>query len=527
MAINLLVIDDSQADHVAIERYIAKSSMDVTVYHAYDPDEAYAKIKGEEIDCILLDYHLGKTDGVSFLKSVHKTLEAKGISVIILTGQGDETVAVEVMRYGAQDYLNKNDLTPEVLIEAVLRAVRQAASQKRSRINKVINQRQQRMESLAQLTGGIAHDMNNLLTVIQLNGELLSDSITDENDRACLEALLAAAKQGTGITSRLLKFSKRQALAPTPIDLASVIDESVVLVSSLISSRVHLKVNIEDHIWPVKLDRVELENAVMSMALNARDAMPEGGNLTISAYNDSTFNPHVFNPDVQDRPADYVAIEICDTGCGIPEEHLERIFEPFFSTKDLGKGTGLGLSIVYGFVTQSGGYINVESAVGKGTCFTLYFPRAKDSRKVQALSVARELGAKNNLQHILLVEDLTVLRDTVSRTLEQHGFKVTVAETGDEALEILQEHVTAPFDVVFSDIRMPGDTSGIDLANWVAKNKPGLPVLLSSGYFDSEDSHDRPTPPDGVQVLPKPYDFQTLERKLYEICGLTCNDQTA
>ena len=326
----------------------------------------------------------------------------------------------------------------------------------------------QKMEALGQLTGGIAHDFNNLLMIVSGYAQILQRRLTDSKDRQAVEAIGAAAKRGEKLTRQLLTFSRRQQLTPVVVDLRQRVDAVRDMLATSLRGNIELIFDIEDKIWPVEVDLGELELALVNIAVNARDAMPDGGRITLSARN------VVLKPGSAARPlqGDFVALAIVDTGTGIDPEALPRVFEPFFTTKPVGKGTGLGLSQVHGFANQSGGAVTVSSEPGRGTAVTIYLPR---SRKPPKPDIVEGDNAPEDAAHgtVLVVEDSRDVADVTTTLLEQLGYRVVRAENAGEALRHLQQGIEV--DLVFSDIVMPGGMDGLALAQLCRERYPRHP----------------------------------------------------
>jgi PAS domain S-box-containing protein len=364
-----------------------------------------------------------------------------------------------------------------------------------------------KLEAIGRLTGGIAHDFNNMLGVIIGSLDLLDKQLGKNNAaRRRVAMAMEGARSCADLTHRLLAFSRRQSLQATVVDLRSVMTAMVEILRRTIGDRIETRLEMEDGLWPVLVDRSQLESALLNLAVNARDAMPEGGRLTIAIANRTAEGD-------QERAADSVEIAVSDTGVGMSPETLERVFEPFFTTKEIGKGTGLGLSMIYGFVQQSGGHISIDSAVGSGTTVRIRLPRTDLAQEEIQAGDAVDPGAlaSGRGEVILVVEDDLKVRNVTVSTIEAMGYAVRQAENAAAALEILAAE--EEIDLVFSDISMPGRLTGADLAREARRQRPGLPVLLTSGHADSAGLVE------GVEVLPKPYRASVLAEKLRSMLG--------
>jgi PAS domain S-box-containing protein len=371
----------------------------------------------------------------------------------------------------------------------------------------------QKMESIGRLAGGVAHDFNNLLGVISGYGELLRKRVThDPRLQKYAEDILKAAERAAGLTRQLLAFSRKQVLQPKVLDLNTVVGEMEKMLRRLIGEDVNLVTVFDGRLGTVKADPGQIEQVVMNLAINARDAMPVGGRLTIETHNvdlDQGYARH--HPDV---PAGrYVMLAMSDTGQGMSPEVQARAFEPFFTTKEPGKGTGLGLATVHGIVKQSGGHIFVYSEPGHGTSFKVYFPRA-DEERASADAPRAEPVLPRGTETILLVEDEATLRQLVRECLESSGYTVLEAGHGAEAIQLAERH-PGPIDLLMTDVVMPG-ISGRELAAQVVAARSGIRIVYMSGYTDDAvvlhgvlGEH--------MAFLQKPFTEEALARKVREV----------
>jgi PAS domain S-box-containing protein len=379
----------------------------------------------------------------------------------------------------------------------------------------------QRMEAFGQLTGGIAHDFNNLLTVISGNQELLEMRLHDPKALALLKRSQEAAHMGARLTARLLTFARRRQLEPVVLDLNEQITTLVELLQRAIGEHITLTTNLAPRLWKVRADPSEIENALLNLAINARDAMTSGGTLTIETA-ECVVREGEIGGEEKLPPGDYVLLSVSDSGIGMPPEVKVRAMEPFFTTKPPGKGTGLGLSTIYGFVRQSGGTVTIGSEVGRGTTIGIYLPRAEEAGRMLEPDQLRPLPVARPGEKVLVVEDDAAVRATAVTRMQQLGYAVLEADSGTAAIELLGR---SPGDVslVFSDVVMPGPISGFDLAKWVRTSLPHLPVLLTSGYHDRLAGVD-PTIAE-VRLLQKPYGRAELAQALRTALDGAAGDQ--
>ncbi|MBP1063030.1 PAS domain S-box-containing protein [Bradyrhizobium japonicum] len=367
----------------------------------------------------------------------------------------------------------------------------------------------QKMEAVGQLTGGIAHEFNNMLTVITGTIEILADAVKDNPPLATITKLISeAADRGAALTSSLLSFARKQALQPTEIDVNELLEELAKLLLATFDKKIEIVTKLDSKVWLAFVDRGQLSSALLNLAINARDAMLDGGRLTLTTRN-VVFGVREAVAVGAGYAGDYVEIEIADAGTGIRRAILERIFDPFFSTKEVGKGTGLGLSMVFGFVKQSGGGIKVASEEGRGTTFTIYLPKAETSTlRPAGYDDRKVVGGRET---ILCVEDDRDVRQYVTVQLESLGYKVIPAANATEALAIAAEGKA--FDLLFTDIVMAGGINGRELAEQMVAARPSLRVLFTSGYaYDSMHAQGRATK--GAPLLTKPYRKAELARML-------------
>ncbi len=359
----------------------------------------------------------------------------------------------------------------------------------------------QRMEALGQLTGGIAHDFNNLLTIITGNLELLDLEIEDDYQRDLLKRATDSAHMGARLTDRLLTFARRRSLNAVLLNLNEQLLGMMDLLRRTLGETISITASLAPDLLPVRSDVSEIENAVLNLAINARDAMAAGGRLMVETRN-VLINDVDFSRDLGLPPGSYVRISVSDTGHGIEPDVLLRVFEPFFTTKAAGRGTGLGLSVIYGFAKQSGGLATIYSEVRRGTTVNIYLPGAEAGGGAGAEDKSAVNSRVPTGEIVLVVEDQAPVREVTMRRLQRLGYAVKEAEDAVTAIKLLEAGEAA--DVIFSDVVMPGGLSGFDLAAWVRVNRPGLPVVLTSGFAE-----------DAAQALAQDEVATTILRKPY------------
>ncbi|WP_448041076.1 ATP-binding protein [Bradyrhizobium liaoningense] len=367
----------------------------------------------------------------------------------------------------------------------------------------------QKMEAMGQLTGGVAHDFNNLLTVILGNAEHLGDRLTGNKElRGIAGDIATAAERGSDLTKSLLAFARKQPLRPRDIDIAERVLGMEQLLRRTLGEHIECRFAFDRDLWPASVDPGQLTTALLNLVLNARDAMPEGGKLTVEIRN-SSLGESDLDVNGEPRPGDYVMVAVTDTGSGMNSEVASRAFEPFFTTKEVGKGTGLGLSMVYGFAQQSGGLVQMRSEPGQGSVVKLFFPRTAAALNEPPIAAERSI-ASDGSQTILLVEDDDMVRAYVESELKTLGYRVVATSNGPAALEKLRQ--PGEIHLLFTDVVMPGGMFGPELARQAMSLRPGLKVLFTSGY--SQSPVRTPDQIGDARILTKPFRRKDLAAML-------------
>jgi PAS domain S-box-containing protein len=375
---------------------------------------------------------------------------------------------------------------------------RREAQQKLEKVQRQLAE-SKKMDALGQLTGGVAHDFNNILMIVGGSMHTLKKlASADPKGRRAVVAIETAVRRGAALTSQLLSFAGRQRLNPEPIDVAACIEDLCDVLDTGLSGTIELHADMEPELWPVKVDAAEFETALVNLVLNARDAMTDGGSVKIKARNVARG---------EEPKGDYVAISVTDTGVGIPKDLQARVFDPFFTTKSVGKGTGLGLSQVHGFAQQAGGRVDLLSEIEKGTTVTIWLPRGPIVKKSRnEMAIAATSGT------VLLVEDNPDVAQASAGLLEQLGYSVRWACNAEKALVEIDR---PGIDLVLSDIVMPGTMDGLKLAHVIKQRLPTVPILLTTGYSDAALKVRSDFP-----ILPKPYQIHELSRALAQLSSL-------
>jgi signal transduction histidine kinase len=508
-------VEDSEDDALLLLRELRRGDFELTYDRVTTPEAMSLALDKREWDIVVSDYSLPHFSGPAALV----LLKQKGLDLpfIIVSGAIGEEVAVAAMKDGAHDYIMKGNLRR--LMPAVEREIREAEERRaRKHAEEALRRSEeqlrqsQKLEAIGRLAGGIAHDFNNYLGVIIGYSELLTERLGPAHAlRKNAGMVKDAALRAAALTRQLLAFSRKQVLEPRVLDLNAVVIEVSKMLRPLIGEGIELVVAPDPALGNVKADPAQIDQIIMNLAVNARDAMPEGGKLTIETANVELDEAYA-SQHAKALPGPYVMLAVTDTGIGMDKETQARIFEPFFTTKEKDKGTGLGLATVYGIVKQSGGYIWVYSEVGRGTTFKIYLPRLE--APVQKVEVrAPSLHVKGS-ETILVAEDQEMLLELAREFLVDAGYTVLEASNGAQAIDISQRH-QSPIDLLMTDAVMPG-MSGRELARHLQSQRPELKVLYVSGYADDAVFPNGLLEP-GTAFLPKPYAREALLLKLREV----------
>jgi signal transduction histidine kinase len=507
--LRILHLEDSPQDAEFVRRELRRAGMSFKL-SCVDTKEAFVEqLEKFQPNLIISDYQLPSFDGLMALALVRERFPE--LPFILASGYIGEDRAAEALKSGATDFLLKTSLSAR-LASTVQRAMREVEERAERKRTAEMLQRAQKLESVGQLTGGLAHDFNNLLAIIIGNLDLLKEELSaNPTARELAELALEASLRGAELTRRLLAFSRRQPLQPKIIGLNDIVASTTDLLRRTLGEAIEIRLKLADDLCPALADPAQVESALVNLAVNARDAMPTGGVLAIDTANMHLDQQYAaLNAEV--TPGDFAMMAVTDTGTGMPPEIVDRVFEPFFTTKDASKGTGLGLSMIYGFVKQSGGHVKIYSEVGHGTTIRLYLPRATDREAAAAEPVAGAAETKKICGNILVVEDNPQLRKVVVRQLLSLGHRVQEADSAATALTILRED--KPLDLLFTDVVMPGGLTGTDLAEAAQKLRPGIRVLLTSGFTEAAAQNGG-----GMKLLSKPYRLEELDRKIRGALG--------
>ncbi len=466
--------------------YVSAQSVDIW---GYTPEEIYAT-KG------ILEATLDSDDRIELgrlLTNAAENLEPYSRRYQITTRLGER----KWLKTNTSAYRQKDGSI--LTVGYIMDVTAEVRTQQQLDSQRIIADRAQKLESIGRLTGGMAHDFNNLLAAIMGSLELLRDDETDLEQLSLIDAGLNATRRGADLTRSMLAFARRAALEPCVIDLNTLVDETRNWAGRTLPSSIEVNTSLLAGLWPVKADISSTESALLNLIVNARDAMPEGGELKIETMNVRIDEAYLDARQEKLEPGRYVMLAVRDTGHGIANETLEHIFEPFFTTKAPGDGTGLGLSMILGFMQQSGGTVHVTSEPDVGTTFKLYFKAFTDEVETTVAKPTRTDSPLGHGQQILVAEDDRHILPLLAATLEKAGYDVTTARSGDEALKLFEGN--SSFDLLLTDIMMPGSLQGPALSRVIREQAPDLPVVFMSGYASETTVQGNGMRPEDIRLM--------------------------
>jgi len=518
----LLLIEDSADDADLLVAHLKKTGH-TPIFQRVDTETDLRDALKESWDLAICDYNLPQMNALSALAIIKA--QQPELPCIVVSGAIGEERAVETLKAGAGDYIMKDNLTR--LASAIKREINEAQTRRKTKTieaelksHEEQLRQSQKYEAIGQLASGIAHDFNNMLAIILIQVDMLNEQLdaapaTDpliEPFKKGVEQIKKTGLRASSLTRQLLAFSRKQVILPKVLNLNDLINDMKKMIQRLMEEHIELKTNLSADLKNIKIDPSHFEQILLNLIVNARDAMPQGGALTVETSNIEI--PSKQHPNVTIDSGKYVRMRILDTGIGMTSELQKKIFDPFFTTKEVGKGTGLGLSIVLGIVKQNKGFILVESTVNQGTAFDLYFPTTQEvvvTNNVESINMSQLKGAGET---ILIVEDDPDLRELVSDTLTSNGYKVISASNGAEALEKIKPN-SQNINLILTDVIMPQMT-GAEMARQIRQLGLTVKILFQSGY--TEDTLIQNGIDSGqVFFLEKPYKTKTLLQKIREI----------
>ncbi|MCE0523012.1 MAG: response regulator [Methylacidiphilales bacterium] len=509
--IQILIVEDNPDDAELLVRELSRSGLEFD-WQRVDTESEYLARLNSDLHLILSDYEMPQFSGLRALELLRQQPDLD-IPLIIVSGTIGEEMAVKAMQLGAADYLLKDRIAR--LEPAVSRAL--LGVQERAELRRLEAQflEAQKMEVVGQFAGGVAHDFNNVLAVIMGYGDLIVQDLgADHPLQKYAEEIRHAAKRASGLTRQLLIFSRKQDVQAVVLDLNEVVEGMEKMLRRLVDENVEMAVICREKIAQIKADSGYVGQLLMNLVINARDAMPNGGKLTLETST-VTLDQAYAQTHPGAAPGDYVMLTVSDTGIGMTDEVKSHIFEAFFTTKPKGKGTGLGLVTCQTIVRQSGGHIDIASEPGKGTTFKIYFPRMVQPIHAITSSLPKIGPSPRGTETILFVEDEPAVRHLAERVLQAQGYRVLTATNGQEALRVAREHHGQPIALVITDVVMPR-MGGKVMAEWLQTTFPDLKILFTSGYMEDAVAQHGVLNTE-IEFLPKPYTPSALAHKVREL----------
>jgi two-component system, cell cycle sensor histidine kinase and response regulator CckA len=506
-ALRLLLVEDQVSDAALLLDQLRRFGYDVAWERVETREAMAAALAAGSWDLVISDFSMPQFSAPEALALRHEL--GSDLPFLIVSGSIQEEDAVECLRQGADDFITKGRLAR--LGPAVERSLRESDERRARLLAEKRLQQAQKMEAIGQLAGGIAHDFNNLLGVILGYGELLSkDVLPADRRRKRVDEIMGAARRAAALTGQLLAFSRQQPVEARSLDLNAVVTGMASMLRSLIGEHVEVTTRLSEGLHLVRSNPGQIEQVLLNLAANARDAMSGGGRLIIETGNVDLDDMYVLShPDAS--PGPHVLLTVSDTGHGMDAATVARVFEPFFTTKEPGKGTGLGLASVYGIVKASGGHVGIYSEPGRGTTFKIYLPRTEHAASAPPAPPGPEASRPMSSETVLLLEDESALRDVIREVLQEDGYTVIDGPEPEDAMAAAERH-SGRIHLLLTDLVMPR-LSGVQAAERVRAARPDVKILYMSGYTPAGAEH-QAFLPEGHAYLQKPFSMDALLRKV-------------
>jgi signal transduction histidine kinase len=505
--LKVLVVEDNPDDAKMVLQELNRAGFETTAQRV-DTEAAFLAGLNGGLDLILCDYAMPEFSGLRALELLKK--RGLDIPFLIVSGAIGEEIAVEAMKLGAADYLFKDRLAR--LGPSVYQALEQVRLRTERRKLEAELIEAQKMEVIGQLAGGVAHDFNNLIAVIMGYSDIMMEKLeADSPLQKDAQTIRHAAERAAGLTRQLLVFSRKQPVQPVVLDINQVVGDMEKMLGRLIDENVELIFTLEPQIGRLKADSGYVGQVLMNLVVNARDAMPNGGKITVETGN-ATLDQDYARAHPGAAPGDYVMLSVSDTGTGMTDEVKAHLFEAFFTTKPKGKGTGLGLATCQTIVQQCGGHIAVSSQFGQGATFRVYFPQVQEAIKLSDTAFRTKQPMPRGTETLLVVEDEPAVRHLACQVLRAQGYEVLSATNGQDGLHVARQHKGEAISLVITDVIMP-QMGGKVMAEWLRATFPDLKILFTSGYTDDAIAHHGVLDA-GVDFLPKPYTPSSLAHKV-------------
>jgi signal transduction histidine kinase len=512
--LHVLIIEDSELDSALLLHALRESGYELVDKRVDTPNDLQNALHERQWDCIISDFSLPGFSGISALKMVRE--KDSNVPFIFVSAKIGEDVAVEAMRTGAQDYVPKGN--PARLLPAIRRELEDAETRRQHKRSEQKLRQLEKFEAIGKLAGGIAHDFNNVIGAIMGWAELGEEEVAEGSRAHTFFVQIREQSERAGrLTRQLLAYARRQVLTPRNINLNDIVGEAMALLQRVIGEQIEVKTLLASDLHTTKADPAQVEQVLLNLCFNARDAMPDGGRLVIETRNTDLDDAYCLgNGSVS--PGRYVQLSVSDSGVGMDAATMERMFEPFFTTKDKSKGTGLGLATAFGIAKQHLGHIDVYSEVGKGSIFRVYLPATEDSAETRV--AIEEVPVRGGTETILLAEDHEGLRQMSHEVLTGLGYSIVLARDGREAVEKFEAN-PQKFSLLVLDVVMPR-LSGLDALERIRGINPKIPVIFTSGYSEESQILSSLVSSGVAQLLQKPYPPKDLARKIRDIldtCG--------